>query len=307
MIHDSFSVMTEENGTRLDVFLAGHLCEEISRSKVKECIKKGGVTVNDQTVITPNHRVHQADDIFIAYEQEKEMYVEPQDIPLDIRYEDDDIIVVNKQAGLVVHPAPGNKEHTLVNAVLFHSGKLSTVGEMIRPGIVHRIDKDTSGLLVVAKTDKAHMELAKQFKDHTISRCYYAIVKGVVQHDQGRCDASIGQGKMFRKKMVVEAAEGRHAVTYFSVVERFRNATLLELQLETGRTHQIRVHMAHMGYPVLGDTVYGVSSRFISRQALHAVTLGFIHPVSEEYMEFTADMPADMQSLVDTFRAEMPE
>ena len=300
----SYTVAEGDAGKRLDVFLAAQLGDELSRTKVKECIKEGAVLIAGMPVTTAHYHVAEGEAVSISYELPAEFQAQPEQIPLRIVFEDAHLIVVDKPAGMVVHPGAGAKKGTLVNALVYHFKKLSRVGGTVRPGIVHRIDKDTSGLLVIAKTDKAHMNLAEQFKEHTNTRKYYALVKGVVQHDEGRCDAAIGKGKVFRKKMVVEAAQGRHAVTYFRVLERFAHATALELTLETGRTHQIRVHMAHIGHPILGDKTYGVTSRYIARQALHAQTLGFEHPATGEWCEFTVPVPDDIKNLIDSLRNE---
>lgn len=304
MSGNTFIVEEDDKDLRLDVFLAQKLQDQISRTKIKECIKQGGVTVRGVCVISANCRLKVHDVVTMNYVEPPPITLEAQEMPLDIVFEDDHVVIINKPAGLVVHPGAGNLRDTLVNALMAHISTLSSRGGVVRPGIVHRIDKDTSGLLVIAKSDTVHMLLAKQFKEHSISRRYYAAVKGVVQHDEGKCDASIGPGKIFKKKMVVEAAEGRSAVTYFSVVERFSKSTLIDIRLETGRTHQIRVHMAHYGHPILGDTVYGVQSRLIGRQALHAYLLGFVHPVTNKYVEFKAELPEDMRTLIDALRAE---
>ncbi|MFC1809613.1 RluA family pseudouridine synthase [Candidatus Omnitrophota bacterium] len=298
MSSNTYCAQEDDSGLRLDVFLAQHLSSDISRTKIKDCIKGGGVIVNDVQITSAHYKLKAGDCVTIKYQKPQEQRIEAQSLPINIVFEDEHLLIINKQAGLVVHPGAGNTSDTLVNALLAHVQNLSTYGGPIRPGIVHRIDKDTSGVLVVAKSDKVHMKLAAQFKEHSITRRYYAVVKGVVQHDEGKCDASIGAGKIFKKKMVVEAADGRDAVTYYNVVERYAKATLLDIRLETGRTHQIRVHMAHFGHPVIGDMVYGVSSRFITRQALHAYLLGFMHPISNEYVEFRVDMPEDMQTLI---------
>jgi len=302
MIDKSFTVTEEYAGKRVDLFLAHMLKDVIGRSRVQASIKDGHVTINDETITTTHHKVVYDDVIAIAYEEPKAEYLEASDMPLDILFEDDDILIVNKAAGVVVHPGAGNKVNTLVHGLLFHIRKLSTVGEEMRPGIVHRIDKDTSGVLVIAKSNTAHLRLAKQFKEHTISRKYLALVKGVVDHDEGKCDAPLGPGRIFKKRMIVEPAQGKHALTYFKVLERLPQATLLELTLKTGRTHQIRVHMAHLGHPVIGDSLYGVRSPHIDRQALHAAHIGLTHPITNEYIECTSDMPHDMQRLLEELR-----
>jgi 23S rRNA pseudouridine1911/1915/1917 synthase len=224
--------------------------------------------------------------------------MEPEDIPLEIAYEDDELLVVNKPAGMVVHPAPGNYTGTLVNALLYHCKNLSGIGGVSKPGIVHRIDKGTSGLLLVAKTDRAHKSLSKQFKDKTINRVYVSIVKGVIELDNGTVELPIGRSPKDRKKMTVKFEDSKDALTNYRVLERFADATLLELVLGTGRTHQIRVHMSHMGHPIIGDEKYGYKDEGIDRPALHAKTIGFAHPVTGEYMEFTSELPPDMVKLI---------
>ncbi len=228
----------------------------------------------------------------------------PEDIPLDIAYEDSDVVVVNKPRGMVVHPAPGHASGTLVNALMHHCKDLSGINGELRPGIVHRIDKDTSGLLMAAKNDKAHASLAAQLKDHGVTRKYVALVHGNVSHDQGTVDAPIGRDPFDRKMYTVTERNSKHAVTHFAVLERFGDYTLLELQLETYRTHQIRVHMKFIGHPLVGDPVYGRSKGIkMDGQALHAKVLGFIHPSSGEYLEFTADIPQDMEELLASLRS----
>ncbi|MBR5015272.1 MAG: RluA family pseudouridine synthase, partial [Clostridia bacterium] len=223
-----------------------------------------------------------------------EIEAKPQDIPLDIFYEDDDLLVVNKPKGMVVHPAAGNPDGTLVNALLFHcKGSLSGINGEIRPGIVHRIDKDTSGLLVVAKNDATHQKLAEQIKEHSFTRCYKAVVHGNIKDDEGTIDAPIGRSPKDRKKMAVTDKNSREAVTHFKVLERFKDYTYIECKLETGRTHQIRVHMAYRGNPVAGDTLYGPKNtpKDLNGQCLHAYKLGFVHPKTGEYLEFEAPLP----------------
>jgi 23S rRNA pseudouridine1911/1915/1917 synthase len=223
--------------------------------------------------------------------------IKPERIPLDIVYEDEHLLVVNKAAEMVVHPAPGNYGGTLVNALLFHCGELSGVGGEMKPGIVHRIDKGTSGLLVVAKDDAAHRSLAKQFKDKTIKRVYVALVKGSVELDNGIIELPIGRHIRDRKKMAVKFEASKEALTRYKVLKRFEGFTVLELMLGTGRTHQIRVHMSYIGHPLIGDATYG-SRAPIGRPALHAKTIGFMHPVTRKYMEFTSELPADMKEII---------
>ena len=237
------------------------------------------------------------DQVSISYEKEPQDFSRAEAIPLDVIYDDEDIIVVNKPAGMVVHPASGNLSGTLVNALLHYSKSLSQLGDASRPGIVHRLDKDTSGLMVVARYDQAHAFLSRQFQKHQIERVYWAVVSGSVQHQEMRSREPLGRAADNRKKVVIQA-EGKPAVTNFRVVKRFKNATLVEARPETGRTHQIRVHLRVSGYPVLGDLTYGVRSAWIERQALHAKELGFIHPRTQKKIHFTSELPPDMQFLL---------
>ncbi|HBR23935.1 MAG TPA: RNA pseudouridine synthase [Firmicutes bacterium] len=299
-----FTISPEEAGQRLDAFLtikgAGP-----SRSFLQKIIADNGALVNGK-IAKAGCRLVEGDTIEIDIPEPKILEVNPQDIALDILYEDDDLIVVNKPRGLVVHPAAGNHDGTLVNALMWHCTNLSGIGGIIRPGIVHRIDKDTSGIIVAAKNDRAHLSLAAQFKQHSITRVYLAIVVGIPPADSGTINAPIGRHPSERKKMAVVPG-GRNAVTHYRVLERFQHNALMEARLETGRTHQIRVHMTHLGYPLLGDIVYGKArSRcaMLSGQALHASVLGFVHPGSGQYLEFTVPMPADMQELAAKLRLE---
>ncbi len=288
---------------RLDVFLAGRLKGEHSRSQLQKWIREDGVLVNGQ-VVSVHYSVKMGDQISLkAFEIESD-HPEAESIAIDIRYEDEDCLVVHKPAGLVVHPAPGNPSGTLVNALLGHVKDLGSVGAVERPGIVHRLDKDTSGLLVVAKNKQAHAFLSKQFKDHTIERIYYAIVRGVVQHDEGMCEEPVGRAYISRKKVVIKQTGGKDALTCFKVLKRFNNASLLEVRPQTGRTHQIRVHLTHMGHPVYGDSLYGYPSRWISRQALHAAVIGFTHPRTGKIIRLECDMPEDMKNLLEIIKTE---
>ncbi len=235
--------------------------------------------------------------------------IEPENILLDIVYEDDSVIVVNKQAGMVVHPAAGNYSGTMVNALLYHCKNLSGIGGVERPGIVHRLDKDTSGLLMVAKDDLSHQGLSKQLKERTIVRRYTAIVRGILKREDGKIETDIGRHMVDRKRMSVTTKKGRRAVTEFRVIEKFKDHTLLNLKLKTGRTHQIRVHLSHIGHPVLGDKVYGGNKKYgkliipVNRQVLHAHLLGFVHPKTGIYMEFEAPLPADIESILEVLRS----
>lgn len=277
---------------RIDKYIVG-VYDEVSRSELKYYFQEGKVLVNDK-VVKPSFLVSNDDIIQINERDSQILDLQKENIPLDIVYEDDDIVVVNKKSGMVVHPAPGHTHGTLVNALLYHCNNLSNVGGDVRSGIVHRIDKDTSGLLVTCKNNKAHRDLADQFKNkETTSRKYYAIVLGNISHNLGKINAPIGRDPNNRQKMAV-VADGKPAVTNFRVIERFKNHTLIECILETGRTHQIRVHLAYIGHPVLGDPLYSKKSQSTEfGQYLHAKTLGFIHPTTKEYVEFSSELPAE--------------
>ena len=290
-------VPPEIGNVRLDYFLAKELTEFFSRTKIKQLIEEGKITLNDRAV-KPHTQVMSGDKISIVYESEVPECTRAESIPVDIVHEDEDIIVVNKPPGMVVHPGCGNPSGTLVNALLHYTKLLSSVGDRVRPGIVHRLDKDTSGLLVIAKNDFAHRLLANQFKHHDIDRRYWVFVKGVVQHDEMRSDEPLGRSVMNRKRVIVKPDDGKPSITNFRVLKRFQNATLVEAKPETGRTHQIRVHLRVLGYPVLGDLVYGVASAFINRQALHAKELGFTHPRTKKKLFFTSNLPPDMELLL---------
>jgi 23S rRNA pseudouridine1911/1915/1917 synthase len=285
-------IISRDEGIRIDVWLVSKL-ENLTRSYVQKLIANDMVTVNNNIVKT-NYKIKAGDKVIVDIPKPNEPDIIAENIDLEIIYEDDDIIIVNKPKGMVVHPATGNYSGTLVNALIAHCGNnLSNVGGMIRPGIVHRIDKDTSGILVVAKTNEAHEKLSKDLKLRKIKRVYAAIVQGVIAEETGKIDAPIGRHQINRKKMSINTQVGKKAVTHFRVMERFKNATYLEVLLETGRTHQIRVHMAYIGHPVIGDNKYGGKKQLynIEGQALHAKTLGFYHPTTGKYMEFTAQLP----------------
>jgi len=270
--------------------------------RLKKLISAEKVTVNSKKT-KANHLLKLHDEVVVIVGPKAELELEESNIPLEIMYEDEDLLVVNKEAGLVVHPGAGKHTHTLVQALLYHtSHTLSSGSAKFRPGIVHRLDKDTSGLLVVAKNDWTHERLALQFKEHSIGRTYWVLVRGVVQHDELKCEESLGRSPLNRKKIIVEPVMGKSSVTHFFVKERFRNATLLEVQLETGRTHQIRVHLKHLGYPVLGDTIYGIFSPHISRQALHAKTLVFEHPRSGKRITCDSSLPEDFETFLSYLR-----
>lgn len=281
---------------RIDKQLAHHL-SQFSRSQLQRWIDDGHVKVNGEQV-KPKYKLAAGDRVTIEPEQPQKIDLEPENIPLDIVYEDDDVIVVNKPQGMVVHPAPGHPDHTLVNALLYHS-PLSTINGEFRPGIVHRIDKDTSGLLMVAKNDMAHRSLAAQLKAKTNEREYVALVHGVIKEDAGTIDAPLGRSPKDRKKQAV-VADGRHAVTHFKVLKRYRHYTLVSCRLETGRTHQIRVHMKYIGHPLAGDPLYGPRKTLPGKgQYLHARLLGFKHPRTGKQLTFTAPLPAYFQQMLD--------
>lgn len=297
----TIAVTAAEAGQRLDKLLAGFLSEKYSRSYLQKLIASGEVLVNGGAALKASYRVESGDTVAVVVPEAKPFHLDGERIPLDIVYEDEDLLVVNKPAGMVVHPAIGHYHGTLVNALLGRSAKLSGIGGVQKPGIVHRLDKGTSGLLIVAKTDRAHQKLSKQFKNKTTRRVYVALVKGVVTFDNGVVELPIGRSRRDRKKMAVKSAdeEGKDAKTSYTVLKRFKDATLVELRLGTGRTHQIRVHMAHIGHPIIGDVDYGTASAAIDRPALHARTIGFTHPVTKKYMEFTSDMPKDMKRVIE--------
>lgn len=275
----------EENEARVDAFVARNC--ELTRERVKQLLQEGAILLNGRQV-KPNTKISIGDEVTIEMPAPKPFHVEGQEMELDIVYEDKDVIVINKANDVVVHPAPGHTERTLVNGLVAHCGDLSGINGIERPGVVHRIDKDTTGLLMFAKNDNAHQSLAKQLEEKTVTRRYMAIVEGLIQHESGTIDAPIGRDSKNRKKMAVTDNNAKHAITHFVVKERLNKNTLIEVQLETGRTHQIRVHMAYIGHPVFGDSVYGKrKSNDGYGQYLHAMTLGFIHPTTGEYMEFT--------------------
>jgi 23S rRNA pseudouridine1911/1915/1917 synthase len=295
--HFRFEVTGDDAGKRIDKFLGEKFVEDLSRSYIQRLICEGSVILNGAPVKN-SRRIESSDIIEVSIPPRDDTDLEAEDIPLDIIYEDDHIIVVNKPANMVVHPAPGNYSGTLVNALLGHHKRLSSTGERTKPGIVHRLDKGTSGLLVIAKTDEAHRKISKQFVKKTlIKRVYVAVVRGVMELDNGIIELPIGRSRYDRKKMAVNPEDGKSAVTRYRVIERFKGSTLVELELGTGRTHQIRVHMSHIGHPILGDSQYGSDSE-ISRPALHARTLGFVHPATKQYIEFKSDLPADMKRLI---------
>ena len=290
---------------RIDHYLA-ILGIGLSRTRIQTLIKEEKILVNDKATES-SYKLKVDDKITVDIPEPKELKVSPEDIPLDIVYEDEDLIVVNKPKGMVSHPAPGNYTGTLVNALLYHCNTLSTIGGTTRPGLVHRLDKDTSGLLVIAKNDVSHRCLAKQIHDRTVGRKYLALVHGRIENDEGTIEARIGRHPVHRKKMAVivkEKLKSRGALTHYKVLERFKNYTLVEVEIKTGRTHQIRVHLSYIGYPVVGDQTYGRrNNEFkVKGQLLHAKTLGFIHPKFGKYMEFERELPVDFKEIIEELK-----
>lgn len=300
---DSFEFQTAGNvGQRLDKFLSSQ-DTGVTRSGLVKLIESGYVTVLGKKV-SKNYKLKEGDVVSLDIPEPKTLGVVPQNIPIEIVYEDDSLLVVNKPKGMVVHPAAGNPDGTLVNALLYHCGdRLSSINGVVRPGIVHRIDKNTSGLLIVAKTDLAHHVLAQQIKAHSFTREYRAVLTGgKFKEPEGIINAPIGRSKYDRKKMCVTDKNSKEAVTHYSVIEQFGQYSLAKFNLETGRTHQIRVHCAYIGHPVLGDDVYGKAYKGLDGQCLHAKKIGFVHPITEEYMEFDSELPDYFVSVLDKLR-----
>ena len=307
MQRDSYSFIIEKEfeGTRIDLVLS-LLLPETSRNFIVKLIEDGNLLINGEKVTLKKYKVREGDKVEISVPEPKEVSVEAENIPLDIVYEDDDVLVVNKPKGMVVHPAVGNYTGTLVNAIMYHcKDRLSGINGEIRPGIVHRIDKDTSGLLMIAKNDKAHESLSAQLKVHSITRKYIALVYSNIKEDEGIIDQPIGRDPKNRLRQAVTTINSRNAVTHYRVLERFGNYTLVECRLETGRTHQIRVHMAYIKHPLVGDLVYGPKKQTIdcSGQMLHAKVLGFEHPVSGQYMEFESELPEEFEKILEGLRS----
>ncbi len=291
-------------GERVDKFLSDNMTD-VTRSRVKKLMLDGNVCIGATTVTKANYKLKAGEELSVTVPEAEDVEVIPEDIPLEIVYEDEDMLVVNKSQGMVVHPAAGNYSGTLVNALLWHCGdSLSGINGEKRPGILHRIDKDTSGLLLVAKNDRAHRVLSEQIKVHSLTRAYKALVHGNIKSDKGRIDAPIGRHQSDRKKMTITYHNSREAVTNYNVIERFGKYTFVECILETGRTHQIRVHMSKNGHPIVGDKTYGVRKEEfnLKGQLLHAYKVGFIHPTSREYMEFTSDLPGYYTKVLKTLR-----
>lgn len=300
----TFFIDEESNGTRIDRVLSLLLAES-SRSYIQKLIEKGNVTVDGQTCTSKKYKVSSGQQVDLLMPPPENLSVEPENIPLDIVYEDEDVLVVNKPRGMVVHPAAGNYTGTLVNAVLYHCGeRLSSINGVIRPGIVHRIDKDTSGLLMIAKNNMAHESLSAQLAEHSITRRYTALVYHNLTEDEGTVDAPIGRDPKNRLRMAVTSLNSKRAVTHWKVLERFGRYTLIEARLETGRTHQIRVHMAYIHHPLVGDMVYGPKKQPLTEdgQMLHARVLGFVHPRTGEYMEFQRPLPPEFTAVLRKLR-----
>ena len=298
-----FTIETDDVNKRVDVFLNEEM-EDVSRSALQKNIEKGNITVNGEK-ISKNYKLRLGDIVEAELPPPENIDIVPEDIPLDIMYEDDDLIVINKPQNMVVHPAPGHYTGTLVNALMFHCGdNLSGINGVLRPGIVHRIDQDTSGVLVIAKSDLAHKGLSEQLAEHSMKRVYNAIVYNSFSEESGTVDRNIDRSKNDRKKMAVVMQGGRNAVTHYKVIEKLGKYTWVELQLETGRTHQIRVHMSYIGHPLLGDPVYGPKKCpfNLNGQVLHAKVLGFIHPRTGEYMEFNSELPDYFSSLIERLK-----
>lgn len=308
----SWTVADEDRGVRLDVFIS-RKCPILSRSQVKKLIDDGEIRVNESGVSKSGLKLRSGDVVAFTMREAQPSTVMAQDIPLNILYEDRHLLVIDKPAGMVIHPAPGHREGTLVNAILHRCDDLSGIGGVIRPGIVHRLDKETSGVLLVAKNDETHRHLSDQFKAHQVKKTYKALVFGSPGEDEGVIELPVGRHPEDRKKMSTKSRRGKDAVTRWRVVRRYGEVTLLDVDIETGRTHQIRVHLSNLGHPVVGDRVYGGLGRLKSvkdaalrsrlsvlpRQALHAWRIGFNHPMENREMEFTAPLPEDMQNLLD--------
>lgn len=294
-------IISDAEGVRLDKFLADKT--DKTRSFIQKAIDDGCVMINGKTALGKT-KVKLNDEIDFEEPEVTTAEIKPQDIPLEIVYEDDDLIIINKPKGMVVHPAPGNPDNTLVNAVMAHCGdRLSTINSVVRPGIVHRIDKDTSGLLVIAKNDESHLKLSEQFKVHSIERVYTAVVKGKFRETTGTVNAPIGRHPVHRKKMAVTDKNSKSAVTHFEVLEELSGYSLVKCKLETGRTHQIRVHMSYIGHTLLGDTLYGDKNKLkIEGQVLHAGVLGFSHPRTGEFMRFESPLPEEFQKILNIIR-----
>lgn len=299
---EEWIVTEQQAGNRIDKMLSQQF-EDLTRSFLQKLCASGDVTVNGK-IVKPSYKVALGDCVCVSIPEPEQLEVVPEEMALDILYEDEDVILVNKPKGMVVHPAAGHYTGTLVNALLYHCKDLSGINGVMRPGIVHRIDMDTTGVIIACKNDYSHNCIAQQLKEHSITRRYYAIVHGNIKEDEGTVNAPIGRHPNDRKKMAIHVKNGKEAITHYRVLERFGQYTWIECQLETGRTHQIRVHMASIGHPLLGDVVYGPGKCPFSLQGqcLHAYVLGFIHPRTQKYMEFSADCPEYFKKLIIALR-----
>ncbi len=293
-----FKVSQEDAGMRLDKYLADKLSDLISRSGIRKLIDNGLILI-DGLQVKPRHILKADEEVRVSIEPKDNRVLLPEDIKLDIVYEDDYLAVIDKPAGLTVHPPSNGIGHTMVNALLFHIDKLSDIAGPLKPGIVHRLDKDTSGLMVIAKDNKTHQKLTLQFKERIVLREYIAVVLGIVEFDEGVINVPIGRSASLRLKRVVDLNSGKDAITNYNVLKRYKNKTLIRLSLKTGRTHQIRVHLKHINHPIMGDSYYGVKAD-VSRQMLHAVKLGFNHPVSGEFEVFESKVPDDMRTYIES-------
>ena len=304
MMEEKIRIKVEnlEKNERIDKYLSSKLDDSFSRAKIQKLIDEELILVNDK-VIRSSYKVSNGDVILIT-DKEEDMSVKPEKMDIDIVYEDDDVMVINKKSGVVVHPAPGNYSGTLVNGLMYLSKDLSHVNGEFRPGIVHRIDKDTSGLLIVAKNDKAHRILAEELKEKKIKRKYIALVSGVINHDIGEIDAPIGRDPSDRKKMCVTSTNSKEAITHFRVLERYKKASLIECILETGRTHQIRVHMKYINHPVINDPVYGKNNHGEFGQLLHAKEITFTHPTTKKVMTFSCNVPEEFNKILEEYKEE---
>lgn len=305
-VRETFEVTENYDEERLDKFLV-ILYPQYSRNFFQKLIRNRCVQINGTVEVRTSARVHYMDEVSVLFAEAVETAILPENIPLDILYEDDDVLIVNKPKGMVVHPCAGHYTGTLVNAIMYHCREqLSGINGEIRPGIVHRIDMNTTGSLIVCKNDQAHRKIAEQIKVHSVNRVYRGIVSGVVKQDEGTIEGNIGRHPTQRKKMAVVTQGGKPAVTHYQVLERFSDATYMEFRLETGRTHQIRVHMANIGHPLLGDTVYGSQKNpyHLTGQTLHAYSIGFLHPTTGDYVEFTAPLPEYFTELLRKFTVQ---
>ena len=300
MESNTFLIKQEDCGQRIDKYLTARMTD-FSRARIQKLLDEGQVMVNNK-IVKANHKLKLDEEVFIEIPDPIEVEIVAENIPLDIVYEDKELLIINKPKGMVVHPSAGHYSGTLVNAIMYHcKDSLSGINGQIRPGIVHRIDMDTTGSLIVCKNDESHVNIAEQIKEHTVNRIYVGIVCGNVTEDEGTIEGAIGRHPVDRKKMAVNEKNGKPAITHYKVLERFGNYTYMQFQLETGRTHQIRVHMASIGHPLLGDTLYSSGRspfKHLQGQTLHAKTIGFVHPKSGEYMEFSAPLPEYFDNLL---------